>query len=163
MKCRHSWEFSHQTPNGEGRVFKYYLCRLCPKTSRRNLKKPRFTGSLPRQAMTQRKQSKTSQKPPVRKRKAINPTSQKRRKQNAKYAQLRKLFLEAHPTCQVCCSEPSDQIHHRNHREGNRLNDTAWWLALGPACHLRIHENPSWARENGYIVYDHEKDTKEDN
>lgn len=152
MKCRHSWEFSHQTPNGEGRVFKYYLCRLCPKTCRRNLKKPRFTGSLPRQAMTPRKQSKTSQKPPVRKRKAIRQVSDKRKKQNAEYSVLRKAFLEEHPVCQVCHSKSSDQIHHCAGREGEWLTNTEFFLAVCGGCHDFIENNRAEAKIRGWLI-----------
>lgn len=150
--CRHSWEFSHQTPNGEDRVFKHYVCRNCPQTSRRNVKKPRFTATSRRKPSVVPKLSKALQKGLKSKRKAIKPVSDKRKKQNAEYSMLRKAFLEEHPLCQVCLSEEANQIHHMNHREGKRLNDQNYWLAVGPDCHRQIHDQPAWAKEKGYLL-----------
>lgn len=150
--CHHpSFKWVRDEDLGD-RVIKHSVCRACGHPRKRNLKKPRFTGSLPRQPVTQRKQSKTSQKPPVRKRKAIRPVSDKRKKQNAEYSVLRKAFLEEHPVCQVCLSEEASQIHHMNHREGKRLNDQNYWLAVGPDCHHQIHDQPAWAKEKGYLL-----------
>lgn len=98
------------------------------------------------------KLSKTLQNVLKSKRRAIKPVSDKRKKQNAEYSVLRKQFLQEHPICQVCLSEESNQIHHMNHREGRRLNDQNYWLAVGPDCHRQIHDRPAWAKEKGYLL-----------
>jgi hypothetical protein len=30
-------------------------------------------------------------------------------------------------------------------------------MALCRACHRRCHDNPKWARENGYLVYEYKR------
>lgn len=135
-KCQHSPQFVRQEPHGEDRIIKHYRCRHCGKTTKRNLKKPRFV-------------PKTKEAKP---RKPMRSRSLKRQKQEAEYAKLRKAFLEDHPVCQVCGLEEANQIHHRLHREGKRLNDQTYWLAVGPLCHLKIHDQPAWAKQHGYLL-----------
>lgn len=43
------------------------------------------------------------------------------------------------------------EIHHVHGRVGALLNDTTKWLAISRYYHDKIHSNPSWAREKGYL------------
>jgi hypothetical protein len=42
-------------------------------------------------------------------------------------------------------------VHHRNRRHGSLLLLMSEWLAVCRLCHSRIHDNPAWAREMGYL------------
>ena len=104
----------------------------------------------------------------------LSRVSKKRRKEMDLYSTKRKAFLAAHPWCQVWLKERglseymvlrdcgpvsegrsycplSVDIHHMNGRTGWRLNDESEWLAVSREAHERIHQNPSWARERGYL------------
>jgi len=89
-------------------------------------------------------------KPPKR----IKPISGKRAKQNAIYEVLKKAYLKSHPFCEVHdCKNESDQIHHKNGRRGERLYDDRFFMACCGVCHpKRIHENPDWSKEHGYLI-----------
>lgn len=156
-KCTHSWEFSHQTPNGEDRVLKYYVCRLCPKTSRRNVKKPRFTASLRRKPSVVPKLSKTLQKGLKSKRRAIKPVSDKRKNWLKQYEAKKK----AEPSMvwgydvigtkviRVQMFRSNLEAHHPLARIGCRILFYAW---VSPMLHEVIHDNPKWAREKGFLL-----------
>jgi hypothetical protein len=149
--CSHSWRFLEQSPHGDDRIIKTYYCSKCPKTRTRNLKKPRYTPYAYLQDQKSTKQAKTRQKPQKSQRKPIRPVSDKRKKQNAEYSVLRKQFLEEHPICQVCCSEASNQIHHKRGRSGLWLTDISEFLAVCGDCHSWIEENRAEATKRGYL------------
>jgi hypothetical protein len=93
-------------------------------------------------------------KKPKKKKKHISPVSKKRAEELATYRKVRDKYLKEHPICEVDdCNNPSDHIHHMNGRTGKRLYDDEFFMAVGGCCHpKRIHENPAWSRENGYLV-----------
>ena len=77
--------------------------------------------------------------------------SKKRAKEVKEYMRLRQKFLEDFPICEVCTKKKSVDVHHKDKRGKNYLAvDT--WLSVCRECHRVIHENPSWARENNYLV-----------
>lgn len=84
--------------------------------------------------------------------KRLNPVSKKRRTQNAVYSETRKEHLSQHPKCQVCEINPSDQIHHRKGRWGERLNDSQFFLSVCQRCHTKIHSDPAWAYSHGFLL-----------
>ena len=90
----------------------------------------------------------------AKKKKTISPISKKRIEELAEYRTVRDRYLKENPICQVKdCSNPSTHIHHVNGRTGKRLYDVRYFMAVGGCCHPeRIHENPTWARENGYLI-----------
>ena len=96
---------------------------------------------------------KTSEKQQVSnmKRKPINKVSDKQKKRNAEYLKVRLEYLNAHKLCEVCGSSASE-IHHKSHRAGSMLTDTNYFLAVCRSCHTKIHNNVSWAEENGYLI-----------
>lgn len=101
------------------------------------------------------------------KRTPLKRVSSKRSKELREYAKLRKAYLLAHPYCQVWQQERlmegaslysllmlaprSTDIHHVRGRWGKRLNDTKHWLAVCRESHDRIHRDPAWAYERGYL------------
>lgn len=89
----------------------------------------------------------------VKEKKPINKVSAKRAVENKEYARLRRDYLEAYPVCEVVeCHRKSNQIHHMAGRSNDLLNNVDHWLAVCDVCHQRIHAEPIWAENNGYIV-----------
>lgn len=66
------------------------------------------------------------------------------------YSALRKAYLESHPMCEIYPDQIATDIHHTKGR-GKYLLDTATWMAVCRDAHRKIHDNPKWAREHGYI------------
>ena len=109
------------------------------------------------------KKTPINQKP----RKKIKPASDKRLQQLATYRPKRDKYLLEHPICEVHdCTRKTTNLHHKRGREHNvffddwardndipLLHDERWFLACCSLCHpVRIHEDPEWAREHGYIL-----------
>jgi hypothetical protein len=59
--------------------------------------------------------------------------------------------LARYPHCQICAKRRSYDIHHTAGREGPMLLNHRYWMAVCRPCHTRVHENPAWAREKGYL------------
>ena len=97
------------------------------------------------------KAKKKGKKPP---RKVISLVSKKRLDQLKKYREIRDRYLADHPICEVHdCNKPTTNLHHRAGREGELLYMDEYFMACCETCHpKRIHENPAWARERGYII-----------
>lgn len=84
--------------------------------------------------------------------KPINKESVKMKKNKAKYKKVRLVYLEENPFCECGCGYPSTEIHHKNGREGERLCDVNWFMAVRRVCHEKIHANPIWSRIKGYLM-----------
>jgi len=86
--------------------------------------------------------------------KYISPVSKKRLTQLSEYRLVRDKYLEDNPKCEVYdCVNDTTNLHHKNGRNGNRLIDTGFFMSCCSDCHpKRIHENPKWARDNGYLI-----------
>ena len=80
--------------------------------------------------------------------------SKKMQKLDAKYSQLRRVFLTDYPMCQAAlpkCTHKSTDVHHKKGRGKYHLVvDT--WLPVCRSCHQWIEENPQEAIELGYSV-----------
>ena len=86
---------------------------------------------------------------PLKRRKGIRPMSRKREREAKLYSSLRREFLEARKTCEIC-GKMSQDVHHKAGRGSNYLAvDT--WLSVCRSCHDRIHAHPAWARGEGYL------------
>lgn len=83
-------------------------------------------------------------------RQLIRAVSAKRALENAEYTKLRREFLVLHPACLVC-KGVATEIHHSRGRQGKRLLDTTFFRQLCSGCHRRVHDNPTWAKENGLL------------
>ena len=91
--------------------------------------------------------------------KPIAKFSSNRAKRNAAYLVANKLFLakEENKFCIVLAklknqTVPATEVHHTNGREGERLNDQEYWLAVSREGHQWIHANPELAREQGWLT-----------
>jgi hypothetical protein len=88
--------------------------------------------------------------------KPLNKVSNKRRGQLKEYSQLKLDYLVKNPVCEFPdCTRKSAIIHHKNHRENERLNDTNFWMALcggEEVCHKYIHAHPKESYLNGWLI-----------
>ena len=84
------------------------------------------------------------------KRSTLRKVSKKRQTEGREYSTLRKFYLADHPTCKVCQTEPSCDIHHTEGR-GRYYLAIGTFLAVCRTCHQRIHDDPKWAEERGYL------------
>jgi hypothetical protein len=83
------------------------------------------------------------------KRKPIKKVSKAMSKKLAEYSRLKKEFIQG-KTCPIYPHLPVADIHHMRGRSGEFLLDTMWWLAVSRKGHIKIENNPKWARDNGY-------------
>ena len=83
--------------------------------------------------------------------KPIPKISQNRKIENAKYIVLRIEFLgkKENSICPVT-GEKTTEIHHKKGRVGSLFLDTKFWLGVSRNGHLKIENNPEWAKENGF-------------
>ncbi len=89
----------------------------------------------------------------------IRKVSVKRADQNKIYLKKRKEFLsrEENKFCPVMkhfqgVVLPATEIHHMNGRQGERLNDEKYWLAVTRVGHKWIHANPYKARKLKWLI-----------
>jgi hypothetical protein len=83
----------------------------------------------------------------------IKKISDKRKKENSEYLNIRAKYLKENPYCQVYgCNRKSSDIHHKKGRENSLLNDLTYFLGVCRCCHSKIELNPIWAKENGYSL-----------
>jgi len=92
----------------------------------------------------------------------IKRVSNRRAKQEAAYSVASKLFLQKDENrfCPVMAqlrnkTVPATEVHHRNGREGERLNDQEYWIGVSREGHLYIHANPEVSYEQGWITKDY--------
>ena len=79
--------------------------------------------------------------------------SAKQIKRLQEYQKLRKWFLlEKAYICEVC-GGLGDQVHHKA-RRGKNLCAIHTFLAVCGPCHQKIHDNPAWAKKNGYLTHE---------
>ena len=92
--------------------------------------------------------------PAKKKQKRIKPVADKRLGELAIYRPRRDKYLIDNPTCEVHdCNNETTNLHHKNGRIGPMVYNVKYFMACCHVCHpQRIHENPEWARENGYLI-----------
>lgn len=86
------------------------------------------------------------------KRTPIRRVSKKRAAQLRVYSKLRKDFLEKNPVCQLCNNANATDIHHGWGRIGELLNAEEHWFSICRPCHEWVHNHPSQARRQGYLL-----------
>lgn len=99
------------------------------------------------------------------KRKPIKNISTSRIVDLATYRPIRDSYLSEHTQCEVRgCVRNSTNLHHKAGRQGyadqwardsgiKLLWDVRYFMACCEKCHpKRIHEDPEWARVQGYIL-----------
>ena len=77
--------------------------------------------------------------------------STKRAAQLREYKRIRIEFLEANPDCQIC-GGVATEIHHTNKRNGERLIDTKYFMALDRKCHNMVHHYPEESKKRGWLI-----------
>ena len=88
---------------------------------------------------------------PLKRKTPLRRVSKRRSKEMKEYGILRKEFLERLPICEVCMKAKSTDIHHKAGR-GKYYLDTESWLSTCRSCHDKIHREPKWAREKGFLI-----------
>ncbi len=83
-------------------------------------------------------------------RKRIMPRSEKRSKEERAYLTLREVFLKD-KICPIT-GQQATEIHHKKGRIGKLLCDIKYWLAVSREGHIKIENNPEWAKEQGYSL-----------
>lgn len=81
----------------------------------------------------------------------IKLVSPKRKKQLQLYKIIKEKYLKDNPKCEICKCEATE-IHHKNGRNGERLNDTNYFMSICRYDHSYIHENPKQSREKGWLI-----------
>lgn len=87
---------------------------------------------------------------PLKRKTPLRPMSKKRQKESREYSKKRLWFLTEFPLCEACMTAKSTDVHHIAGRGINYLNEDTW-LATCRKCHDKIHREPIWAREKGYL------------
>jgi len=85
--------------------------------------------------------------------KPVNKVSEKRAVQNAEYMKLRNEYLALYPMCEVeDCDQRSQDVHHQRGKEGERLLDTNFFMAVCRNHHIYYTEHSKEAIEKGISV-----------
>lgn len=93
--------------------------------------------------------AKRKPKKEIKKRGFIGKLSKKMKVDLAEYTKLRRQFLKENPMCAVYADKKATTIHHKKGR-GKYLLDMKTWLAVSMEAHIKIEENPAWAKKMGY-------------
>lgn len=83
--------------------------------------------------------------------KRINPVSEKRKLQSAKYAIIGPKFLTDNPKC-FGCTAKSTEVHHSKGRRGDMLLQVEFFIQSCKICHRWVHDNPEAAKEQGWFL-----------
>jgi hypothetical protein len=94
-------------------------------------------------SLLKRKSRLTSKKP-------MNKVSVRHAKELKQYSQVRREHLLSNPYCDICGLDATD-IHHIAKRGKNLCNKDTF-LSTCRFCHTKIHDDPAWAKENGYTL-----------
>jgi len=81
----------------------------------------------------------------------MRKVSLKRQQQNKQYKIIRDKFMQENPRCERC-GAPATENHHKNGRNGLRLLDVTYFMAVCRSCHRWIHEHPKESREKGWLI-----------
>lgn len=83
--------------------------------------------------------------------KPVAKVSDKRAGQLKEYYKLQKEYLALYPVCEVEeCNIKSTEVHHQRGREGERLLDTNFFMAVCVKHHREMTEHSKEAIEQGY-------------
>jgi hypothetical protein len=83
----------------------------------------------------------------------VNKVSPKRAGQVAEYVKLKRGYLALYPMCEVNdCDLRSVEIHHQGGKEGERLTDVNYFMAVCRPHHDEFTEHSKEAIEKGHSV-----------
>lgn len=88
---------------------------------------------------------------PLKRNKPMKRISKKRQTESKEYSSKRLQFLTELPLCEACMRATSTDVHHKAGRGKNYL-DVDTWLSVCRPCHEKIHREPIWAREKGFLI-----------
>jgi hypothetical protein len=81
----------------------------------------------------------------------VNKVSAKRAGQVVEYVKLKREYLALYPVCEVPeCHERSIEVHHQGGKEGDRLTDVNYFMAVCRPHHDEFTEHSKEAIEKGY-------------
>lgn len=78
-------------------------------------------------------------------------TNGEKRGANMEYLHKRSHYLAENALCAVFEGKRATDIHHMRGRAGELLLCEEFWLPVSREGHMKIHENPDWARSKGYL------------
>lgn len=81
----------------------------------------------------------------------INPISESKAKDLAKYRPLRDKYMSEHLVCECCQIKPATDLHHKKPR-AYYLCDISVFCALCRECHNRCESDHEWARRNSLKI-----------
>jgi hypothetical protein len=88
--------------------------------------------------------------------KTVRTRSPHRSKEEAQYLKQRLSYMNTNPKCQASipnlCSHNATDVHHKNGRANERLNDTEHWVSVCRSCHDWIHSHPIEARQLNLLI-----------
>lgn len=88
---------------------------------------------------------------PLKRRTPLARVSKKQARKAADWFQIRRWCLErAQGRCEVC-GDRAWHAHHILPRSAGGRDDLSNLLAVCHSCHRRVHDNPQWAYEHGYL------------
>lgn len=81
----------------------------------------------------------------------IRRRSKKRAKQEREYKEVREMYLNMNPWCEVKgCHCEATEIHHKKGRIGELLTNTIWFMSVCRSHHNYIENHPNEAKNEGY-------------
>jgi hypothetical protein len=95
---------------------------------------------------------------PLKRKTPIRRISPKLYQRLVAYYRVRDEFIQElkekdpHLRCQVYPGCKGREVHHMKGRHGALLTDKTFFLWVCRRAHNRIHGDPKWARENGYLL-----------
>lgn len=120
------------------------FCKICEKLNPNQLLKV-CSYACDSKYQEQNPKKKKIQKP-------IPRRSKKRANQEVVYMIKRKKYMDEHKICERCFNEPSEVCHHKKGRIGDLLTDERYFMALSTKCHDHIHNHPTEAYANGWML-----------
>ncbi len=81
--------------------------------------------------------------------KPIPKQSDKEKERLKEYYVERERLLKEFPICQCCNILPSEEIHHKISRQFGIMDHL---VPICRTCHTKIHNEPEWAMENGWLI-----------
>lgn len=79
------------------------------------------------------------------------PKPKRKPRKDDEWGAVRLEKLRRHPRCEVC-NVRATEVHHKAGRLGPLLTELSNLLSVCRECHARIHANPAWAYERGYLL-----------
>jgi len=93
----------------------------------------------------------TKPQPKKQPRQRIPASTKQRAKELRQYRERVKVWI-AGKVCAVYPDRSATECHHKKGRVGRLLLDESNWIPVSKEAHEKIHHNPEWARQSGYLA-----------